>query len=61
MPEFDKARYKAEKLKEELQNVLIMFGMVKASLSGKGWWRLSGSPQATEAMTLTWFRVTLLE
>ena len=24
--------------------------------SGKGWWRLSGSPQAAEAMTLAWFR-----
>jgi len=24
--------------------------------SGKGWWRLSGSPQAAEAMSLTWFR-----
>jgi hypothetical protein len=24
-------------------------------LSGKGWWRLSGSPPANEAMTLQWF------
>jgi RNA-directed DNA polymerase len=24
--------------------------------SGKGWWRMSGCPQATEAMTLAWFR-----
>ena len=24
--------------------------------SGKGWWRLSGSPQAAEAMSLAWFR-----
>ena len=32
MPEFDKARYKAEKLKEGLQNVFILFGMVKARL-----------------------------
>ncbi len=26
------------------------------ALSGKGWWRLAGSPQASEAMTLAWFR-----
>jgi hypothetical protein len=25
------------------------------ALSGKGWWRLSGSPPANEAMTLRWF------
>jgi RNA-directed DNA polymerase len=25
------------------------------ALSGKGWWRRSGSPQAAEAMTLQWF------
>ncbi len=25
-------------------------------LSGKGWWRMAGSPQAAEAMTLTWFK-----
>jgi RNA-directed DNA polymerase len=24
--------------------------------SGKGWWRLAGSPQATEAMSNTWFQ-----
>jgi hypothetical protein len=32
MPEFDKARYKAEKLREKLQEVLIMFGIVKERL-----------------------------
>jgi RNA-directed DNA polymerase len=26
------------------------------ALSGKGWWRMAGSPQAAEAMTLEWFR-----
>ena len=26
------------------------------ALSGKGWWRMAGSPQATEAMTIKWFR-----
>lgn len=26
------------------------------ALSGKGWWRLSGSPQANEAMTNAWFQ-----
>ena len=25
------------------------------ALSGKGWWRRSGSPPASEAMTLQWF------
>jgi RNA-directed DNA polymerase len=25
------------------------------ALSGKGWWRLSGSPQAAEGMSLAWF------
>ncbi len=25
-------------------------------LSGKGWWRMAGSPQAAEAMTLAWFK-----
>ena len=27
----------------------------RLALSGKGWWRLSGSPPTTEAMTLQWF------
>jgi RNA-directed DNA polymerase len=26
------------------------------ALSGKGWWRLSGSPQAAEGMTVAWFQ-----
>ena len=25
------------------------------ALSGKGWWRLAGSPQAAEAMPIAWF------
>jgi len=25
------------------------------ALSGKGWWRMAGSPQACEAMTIAWF------
>jgi RNA-directed DNA polymerase len=25
------------------------------ALSGKGWWRLAGSPPATEGMSLAWF------
>ncbi len=24
--------------------------------SGNGWWRLTGSPQAAEAMSLAWFK-----
>jgi RNA-directed DNA polymerase len=26
------------------------------ALSGKGWWRKAGSPQASEAMTIAWFK-----
>ena len=26
------------------------------ALSGKGWWRKAGSPQAAEAMTIAWFK-----
>ena len=26
------------------------------ALSGKGWWRLAGSPQAAQAMTIQWFK-----
>ena len=26
------------------------------ALSGKGWWRMSGSPQANEAMSINWFK-----
>jgi len=26
-----------------------------AALSGKGWWRLSGTPQSHESMNLKWF------
>lgn len=25
------------------------------ALSGKGWWRMAGSPQAAQAMTIAWF------
>jgi RNA-directed DNA polymerase len=31
---------------------------VAAGVIGKGWWRLSGSPPANEAMTLQWFKAT---
>lgn len=34
-PEFDKARYKADKLKEKLADVLILLGIVKERLPGK--------------------------
>jgi hypothetical protein len=26
-----------------------------ASTVGEGWWRMAGSPQAQEAMTVAWF------
>jgi RNA-directed DNA polymerase len=28
----------------------------KLALSGKGWWRKSGTPQASQAMNIAWFR-----
>jgi hypothetical protein len=28
----------------------------RRALTGKGWWRMAGSPQATEAMTIQWFK-----
>jgi RNA-directed DNA polymerase len=28
----------------------------RLALSGKGWWRMAGSPPATEAMSLQWFK-----
>ena len=34
-PEFNKERYKAEKLREQLKDVLIMFEVVKERMSGK--------------------------
>ena len=33
--EFDKARYKADKVREQLRDILIMFNMVKARVPGK--------------------------
>ncbi len=35
MPEFDKARYKADKLREELRDTLILLSIVKRRLPGK--------------------------
>jgi hypothetical protein len=35
MPEFDKARYKADRLQEKLSDLLIMVGIVKERLPGK--------------------------
>jgi hypothetical protein len=35
VPEFDKARYKADRLKERLSDLLIMLGIVKERLPGK--------------------------
>lgn len=35
MPEFDKARYKADRLREKFKDTLIMLGIVKERLPGK--------------------------
>ena len=35
MPQFDKARYKADKLREKLKDVLIMLSIVKERLPGR--------------------------
>lgn len=40
MPEFDKARYKAEKLKEKLRDVLMMLDTVKDRLPGTATFRV---------------------
>jgi hypothetical protein len=34
-PEFDKARYKAEKLREQMKDLLILIGIVKERLPGR--------------------------
>ena len=39
-PEFDKARYKAEKLREELRDALIILDIVKERLPGKAKYRV---------------------
>lgn len=35
MPEFDKVRYKADKLREQLKDLMIRIGLVKERLPGK--------------------------
>lgn len=44
-PEFDKARYKADRLRGQRENVLIMLGIVKERLPGKAKYRVLKSLQ----------------
>ncbi len=53
-------RLKACKRTKTIADFLHRLGVPKwrawiGALSGKGWWRLSGSPPATEGMSLAWF------
>jgi RNA-directed DNA polymerase len=53
-------RLKQRKRRFAIAEFLHQLGVPKrrawiGALSGKGWWRLSGSPPATEGMSLAWF------
>ncbi len=52
-----KQRKRAKPIADFLQSlgVLEWHAWILA-LSGKGWWRKSGTPQANQAMNITWFR-----
>jgi RNA-directed DNA polymerase len=54
------ARLKQRKRGRSMTRFLVSLGVPKRRArslggSGRGWWRLAGSPQAAEAMSLQWF------
>ena len=54
-------RLKQRKRAKPIADFLQTLGVPKwrawrLALSGKGWWRKAGSPQASEAMSIAWFR-----
>lgn len=52
-----KQRKRAKPMADFLQSLgLPAWRAWLLALSGKGWWRKAGSPQANEAMTTAWFR-----
>jgi RNA-directed DNA polymerase len=52
-----KQRKRAKPIAGFLQSLGVPEGRAwLLAVSGKGWWRMAGSPQATEAMTIKWFR-----
>ena len=55
------ARLKQHKRPKPIADFLKSLGVPEwrawiLALSGKGWWRMAGSPPATEAMTTHWFQ-----
>ena len=55
------ARLKQRKRAKPIADFLRQLGVSERrawmlALSGKGWWRLAGSPQAAQAMTIQWFK-----
>jgi RNA-directed DNA polymerase len=53
-------RLKQRKRRKSIADFLCSLGVPARrawalGLSGKGWWRMAGSPQACEAMSLAWF------
>ncbi len=52
-----KQRKRAKPIADFLQSLSVPeWSAWRLALSGKGWWRKSGSPQAHQAMNITWFR-----
>jgi len=52
-----KQRKRAKPIADFLQNLGVpAWRAWLLALSGKGWWRKAGSPQANEAMPMAWFR-----
>ena len=52
-----KQRKRAKPIADFLQSLSVPeWSAWRLALSGKGWWRKSGSPQAHQAMNIAWFR-----
>jgi RNA-directed DNA polymerase len=54
-------RLKQRKRAKSIADFLQSLGVPEWSawilaLSGKGWWRKSGTPQANQAMSIAWFK-----
>jgi RNA-directed DNA polymerase len=55
------ARLKQRKRAKPIADFLMQLGVPERrawmlALTGKGWWRMAGSPQAAEAMSIAWFQ-----
>jgi len=52
-----KQRKRAKPIADFLQRLEVPeWRAWRLAVSGKGWWRMAGSPQAAEAMTIQWFQ-----